>query len=228
MGNKATLKGTNRKIGVTVTQPIIDRAEQRDSGHCMIADAIKAALPDVKTVSVDLASIRFTDPVKKQRYVYFTPTPVQRALVDFDQGTHTEQFTFHLIRAAQVVESGRHTAADGTSKRPSAAVQGISGGGRHGTKPTKLGGTLPVRGPLGSPPGRRPRRPLKEADKAGDVSSTPKKMTAKEQRTAALKRAKEQTAARDRGEPTTKTGSNVALHVSRWQVREFGLRQLRP
>jgi hypothetical protein len=236
MAAKPTLKGTNRLLRITVPQAIIDRAEEADSSHCMIADAIRAALPDVKSVSVDVATIRFTDPAKRQRYVYLTPLPVQQALIDFDQGTHTKEFTFALKRAAQVVEAGRsRTNKDGTTSRVSEAAQGISGGGKRGGVPTRLGGKVPPKGPLGDPPGKRPRRSVVAASSAETKTAVArptrkpaKKMTAAEQRAAAIQRAKQQAAGRDRGASTQELDSNVALATNKWRVRVYGLKQLRP
>jgi hypothetical protein len=130
---KATLKGAHKVVSCRVTQELIDLAMPRDSNHCMVADAVKSALPHVKAVSVDLATIRFTDPVKRQRYIYLTPIRVQKALIEFDQGVHFGEFTFRLVKAVQVVESGRALQPDGSRRRPSEATQGVVGasGSKH-------------------------------------------------------------------------------------------------
>lgn len=227
MAAKPTLKGTNRVIAVNVAQPIVDQAEKRDSGHCMIADALRAAVPDAKSVSVDLVTIRFTDPSKRQRYIYLTPLRVQQALVDFDQGRHNGPFRFQLKKAVQVVESGERKMPDGTRKAPSRAVQKVVGAaGRN--QPTKLGGDLPPRGALSSTPSQS-KRVAAAAVPSGTTTAkvTTKKPTAAEKRVAAVKHAEEQVAARDRGEPVTKTGSNITLAVTPSRVRRFGMKQLR-
>jgi hypothetical protein len=84
------------KLSITVTPDIIENAERRSSSHCMWADAVRVAFPTAKSVSVDLQTIRFTDPAKKLRYVYLTPRAAQISLVLFDQGTHTEPTTVTL------------------------------------------------------------------------------------------------------------------------------------
>ena len=58
---------------VSVTRDVIDKAERRDSSHCMIADAIRASIPDAQNVSVDLATIRWSEPKKGVRLMYLTP-----------------------------------------------------------------------------------------------------------------------------------------------------------
>jgi len=78
------------KLTISVTAEIIEGAEKRSSSHCMWADALKAAFPTAKSVSVDIQTIRFTDPEKKLRYVYLTPRAAQISLVLFDQGVHTD------------------------------------------------------------------------------------------------------------------------------------------
>jgi len=89
----------SRRVDVAVTPEVIETAVEGDSGHCMIADAVKAALPDARNISVDLQTIRFSDPKKRMRYVYLTPRMAQLALVDFDAGEKPEPFTFRLDRA---------------------------------------------------------------------------------------------------------------------------------
>jgi hypothetical protein len=79
---------------VNVTEPLIDRATQRDSRHCMIAEAIQHAHPEFKNIMVDLATIRWTNPRTKKRYVCLTPEVAARALVEFDQGRAVEPFAF--------------------------------------------------------------------------------------------------------------------------------------
>jgi hypothetical protein len=84
------------RVTVTVELETIFAAEQRSSSHCMIADAIKLAVPTAQRVSVDLATIRWTDPRSGRRHIYLTPHVAQVALVNFDKGEHTEPFRFQL------------------------------------------------------------------------------------------------------------------------------------
>lgn len=91
------------RVVLEVTESILEAAKVRDSGHCMLAEALKAAVPTASRVSVDLATIRFTDIARGRRYVYLTPRVAQEALVDFDQGEAMEPFSVILSRAAMVV-----------------------------------------------------------------------------------------------------------------------------
>lgn len=93
------------RVPVSVTSEMIQAAIPKDSAHCMIADAVLAAVPDAKKISVDLQTIRFTDPKKKVRYTYLTPRCAQVALVNFDQGRLVEPFDFKL-RGGQVTLAG--------------------------------------------------------------------------------------------------------------------------
>jgi hypothetical protein len=92
------------RVTIVVTQKEIDEALPRDSGHCMIADAVKATVPSAKNVSVDLQTIRWTDHTKGLRYTYLTPRVGQVALVKFDQGIPPVPFSFQL-RKGQVTAS---------------------------------------------------------------------------------------------------------------------------
>lgn len=93
-------------IKVEVTEKHIADAIPRDSNHCMIADAIKSAMPTAANVSVDLATIRLTDPARNMRYTYLTPRVCQAALVNFDQERKPEPFGFRL-RNGQVTQAHR-------------------------------------------------------------------------------------------------------------------------
>jgi len=81
---------------IKVSQKHIDDAIPADSAHCMIADGIKESLPHVKHISVDIGSIRYSDPKKGLRYTFLTPRPAQWALVQYDQGVKPEPFNFDL------------------------------------------------------------------------------------------------------------------------------------
>lgn len=101
------------KVRVDVTEEIITASIQKDSQHCMIAHSISAAHPDATHISVDLATIRFTDPKRGLRYTYLTPRIAQVQLVNFDQGRKPLPFSF-LLRRGQVTRSGHRD----TGKRP--------------------------------------------------------------------------------------------------------------
>jgi hypothetical protein len=88
---------------VSVTAEIIAQAIPKTSGHCMIADAVKAAYPEMNRVAVDLQSIRMTDTIKKERIIAWTPQSVQGALLDFDEGIIPQPFSFE-VRKAQIIK----------------------------------------------------------------------------------------------------------------------------
>jgi hypothetical protein len=90
---------------IEVTDDHIKSGKQADSTHCMIAEALKTAVPGAKRVAVDLQTIRFTDPRRPLRYVYLTPRICQEALIQWDQGVVPRSFEFKL-RGAHVLAAG--------------------------------------------------------------------------------------------------------------------------
>jgi len=148
--NERTLMGPGEKvprIRVSVTREQIEQAKQADSGHCMIADAIKATIPDAKAVTVDLASIRWTDSRRGVRYLYLTPPSVQIALLRFDNGITPPSFHFRLNSPAQVVASGR-----GASHKQEGLQRLTS---NPNEVPSRIGGKLPENGALSD---KQPRK----------------------------------------------------------------------
>ena len=85
-------------VKIKINTDLIYTSKQADSSHCMIAEALKLALPEAKSISVDLQTIRFSLPEKRLRFVYLTPRIAQIALVEFDQGIEPEPFEFNLSR----------------------------------------------------------------------------------------------------------------------------------
>jgi hypothetical protein len=81
---------------INVTRELVERATQRDSRHCMIAEAIKEAHPHYTHILVDLATIRWSNPRTGNRYVCLTPVAAGNALVAFDQGEPIEPFSFSI------------------------------------------------------------------------------------------------------------------------------------
>jgi|SRR6516162_8238504 hypothetical protein len=81
---------------IPVTAEIIDKACQRNSHRCMIADAIRSYLPNASAIVVDMIGIRFSDPEKGLRYFYPTPMSAQAALVGFDMGKVIPPFVLYL------------------------------------------------------------------------------------------------------------------------------------
>jgi hypothetical protein len=224
MPAKRTLKGAYRVVPVKITEELIAQAEEKNSKHCMIADAIRAAIPHAKAVSVDLATIRFTDPEKGQRYLYLTPPSVQAALINFDQGVHTKPFEFRLHKAAWVVEAGYKAKPDGSRKRASQAQQGIVGAsGRN--QPIRLGGRLPARDKLTNVASKST---TKAEPKEAAPATGRQRRTKAETYAADLAAAKKAAAARAQGKPADPKASNLTMApTGGGKVREFGLKQLR-
>lgn len=113
-------KTPSKKNGVLVkvTRKHIDEAMQKVSSHCMIAEAIKDAMPDAKNIAVDLQTIRYTDPKRKVRCVVLTPRLAQDKLVAFDQGDREELEPFQFkMRPTQVTASGRGREGHAPKKR---------------------------------------------------------------------------------------------------------------
>jgi hypothetical protein len=106
---------------VHVTQADIDVAIPANSGHCMIADAVKRAFSRSRrrsafAVSVDLQTIRFTNLEKRVRYVYLTPPVAQRGLLQFDQGIKPTPFSFRLRHGQVMPMFGSVPGRKGTKK----------------------------------------------------------------------------------------------------------------
>ncbi len=102
-------RGTGRRLDIRVEEDVITASMQRDSSHCMIADAIRAHIPDAAGVMVDLQTIRFTDTKKGLRYTWLTPPMAQKALINFDQGLPVDPFEFSSPKPVQVREAAKKT-----------------------------------------------------------------------------------------------------------------------
>jgi hypothetical protein len=76
----------NGRRRISVEDVHIAESLQRSSSACAIAEAVKQQIPNAIHVSVDLATIRWTDRVKQLRYVALTPMCAQELVVNFDQG----------------------------------------------------------------------------------------------------------------------------------------------
>jgi hypothetical protein len=145
------------RIDFDVTAEHIAAAVPRDSGHCMIADALRDAIPDAEFISVDLATIRWTDVNAGYRYIYLTPGAAQAALIDFDQGKTPEPFhikqnaaQMHLTAGARKARTERNRAIKdetGTWPRQNAElVPPRDGSNSAASVPVKVGGE-PLPGP---------------------------------------------------------------------------------
>lgn len=98
------------RIVVNVSAETIEESTQRDSSHCMIAESVRDIRPNAKHISVDLQTIRFSDPDKRLRYNYLTPRKAQIAIVQFDQGRKPDPFQI-VLSGAQVVSMADRNAA---------------------------------------------------------------------------------------------------------------------
>jgi len=225
------------RVQVAITQAHIDTAIPADSGHCMIADALREALPHVRGVSVDLQTIRFTDPKKAQRYTYLTPPIAQDYLVAFDQGQFLEPFTFNLTSPIQVAHAGTKGKGSGLSQ----AYEGTKVTRSNKLVGVRLGGKpLPVAA-LHTGPGEYraftdPNRsqisePLADSEQEPKLTSQPV--------IDVEPNATSQSVTNTEGNPTNGSGDteptstsypqvgNVTLSIKKGRVRTYGMRQLR-
>ena len=149
------------RIEVVITGKIIDDSKERDSSHCMIAEAVRAAFPDARRVAVDLQTIRLTDPVRGLRYTYLTPRIAQEALIRFDQGEFPGAFRFRLQRG-QVTRAGSNSIRPDQRQREDrspAQIEALKKNREklktahirdsHGNVPDIVGGTTPPVMPWG-------------------------------------------------------------------------------
>ena len=92
-----------RQTTVTIDRDAISAAMAgRIDGERIIVEAIRAARPDVRNVAVDLATIRWTDPMTRRRVTFATPAMVRDALLGLARGAAPEPFRFILGRAARI------------------------------------------------------------------------------------------------------------------------------
>lgn len=147
-----------KTIELNVTQEIINAAIPRDSGHCMFADAVRAALPFATGVSVDLQTIRYSDPATRKRYVYLTPGVAQSMLVAFDQGEREKirPTRLRLSRPAQIVHMRPSRSRANRHDEPAhPRTRTIAPAEPNGAAPVVIGGDYPPTAALSSTRGRR-------------------------------------------------------------------------
>lgn len=117
----ASRSARSPRLKLDISNELMKEAIQKDSSHCMIAEAVLTAFPEAKKISVDLATIRFTDNKKRLRYTYLTPRIAQVALVNFDQGRLPEPFAFEL-KGAQVTKSGSNKPKNRSKATPAQEI----------------------------------------------------------------------------------------------------------
>ena len=90
-------------LRVTINEQHWRSAVRSNSGGCLIADAINEQYPNLKVISVDMATVRVRDAERGLKYTYLTPPIAQHLLLSFDQGWRqpTEELT---IKTAVKVE----------------------------------------------------------------------------------------------------------------------------
>jgi hypothetical protein len=91
----------NKSVEIVVTEDHIAKAMHDVTHRCMVADAIRASVPGVSHVQVDMQTIRFTR--NRERETYFTPWDVQNALIDFDGHDPIKPFIFRLVFRNRVI-----------------------------------------------------------------------------------------------------------------------------
>ena len=100
------ISATSPTVTIPITQENWDRAKKADSGGCLIADALKDK--GFTGVTVDMATIRFSDRKKGRRYTYLTPPDGQMLLLGFDQGWNIpveEVVVRRAVKIEQIVSS---------------------------------------------------------------------------------------------------------------------------
>jgi hypothetical protein len=136
--------GRAPRLFINVTQEIIRESCRRNSNHCMIAEALKKAHPELSHISVDIQTIRASDKKKRERYVWLTPRAGQGGIVKFDLGKNVEPFGFHC-RDGQVTAMSESSSKRGANKKRKKVSMRTSRGGTRTTVPEKVGGRTPPR-----------------------------------------------------------------------------------
>ena len=136
---------------INITEKEINEGLVADSRKCMIAEAVKACLPNVKNVSVDLATVRFTDKKTGSRYTYMTPRAAQQALVQFDNGQKPDPFRIRLQTLFQIRPKptiARRSPTQGIASEGTILSEKYHGGIKE-PAPVKIGGQPMPKAALG-------------------------------------------------------------------------------
>jgi hypothetical protein len=116
----------NGRLFVEVIEEHIAKALERCSSHCIVAMAVASALPHARHISVDLQSIRFTDPKKQLRYTFLTPHLARDIVIGFDQGERDKLKPVRFsMKPAIIAQSGKKRATPTKGQR-SEARQGAA------------------------------------------------------------------------------------------------------
>lgn len=103
-------------IKVDVTKENINRACERNSHACMVADAIRDRLKWATFIQVDTQSIRFNNRKQGKRWIFLTPPAAQKAIVLFDQGVKVRPFEFTLCQGQVRTMRAKHKPAKRSSR----------------------------------------------------------------------------------------------------------------
>ncbi|HEV2225042.1 MAG TPA: hypothetical protein VGR84_18770 [Candidatus Acidoferrales bacterium] len=138
-------------LRLEISDEIFNAAKKADSAHCMIAEAVRTAYPEAGSISVDLQTIRFSDPNKRLRYIYLTPRLAQIGIVQFDQGYEIEPFSFRLAGGHVISMFTRRRKTSGQMTPGLAKAQLTKQGLRQGYNkgvPERVGGKSPPTTPF--------------------------------------------------------------------------------
>jgi len=158
-------KKSKPNLQITVSEKVIANSIRADSGHCMIAEAIKETAREkglkLGFIAVDLQTIRVTNLLSRLRYIYLTPPMAQMALVKFDNGEVITPFKFTLYRdrAVQVLPyRGKGVSSEpakikvrSQTTRTNRKPDGDKNVQTIGQKPKIMGGKAPPTAALRSP-----------------------------------------------------------------------------
>lgn len=104
-----------------ITKEAIENGIAKNSNHCMVADALKAAYPHLKYIAVDIQTIRATDTERKERYVWITPRHIQQLIIDFDHGKRPAPIKEVRLQRGMIIASG-HSDGDNKKRRTKRAT----------------------------------------------------------------------------------------------------------
>lgn len=140
-----TFLGHSPRFQLKVTQKNIDDGVERNSNHCIAADALKEARPDLKYISVDIQTIRATDMEKKERYVWMTPRVIQKMIIDFDAGKKVDIKPFTTtLRDGQTIVAG-YSEDEKRKRNSKTAKLRRPRKGSNSSPPIPVGGKAPPR-----------------------------------------------------------------------------------
>ena len=138
--------GHSPEFLLDVTQNNIDAGVERNSNHCVVADALKEARPDLKYIAVDIQTIRATDVSKKERYVWITPRAIQQFIIDFDRGDRSRIKPFKArLRMGQTITAGHTDKANKQRKSQRAKLRRAPSKNGGNAPPVLVGGKAPPR-----------------------------------------------------------------------------------